>query len=65
MIKEPILTTFEFPTMEVRQTLAANADFNIDWIEIRRNVGYVRGIQIGYTNGLVSPLMGGNKADLC
>ena len=59
------LTSFAYPSQEIRSSFRANADFDIDWIEIRRNKCYVRGIRLGYTNGLVSPFMGGKDADKC
>ena len=59
------LTLFEFPSLEVRRSLGANADFSIEWIEIKRNINYVRGIRIGYSNGLISELMGGKNAEKC
>ena len=61
--KSNTLTSFAFPSEEVRTSFGANADFGIDWIEIRRNKCYVRGIRIGYSNGLVSPYMGGKDAE--
>merc|ERR1712226_1553329 len=59
------MTSFKFPSDEVRRSLGINADFSIDWIEIRRNNCYIRGIRLGYSNGIVSPLMGGEIAEKC
>lgn len=61
--KPNTLTSFAYPSKEVRSSFGANADFRIDWIEIRHNKCYVRGLRIGYSNGLVSPYMGGKDAE--